>query len=181
MNLETQKDKVNSPKIREALGKEIYNEAKLFWLSQNKSFQDFYLENSTKQKSLSLKELREAQLLSLQTVAKRLKKSRAALSKMEISQAKGTITINHLSEMAEVLGCDLNIEIKPKIPIAESIFKILWEHAKTTPRLSLVPKFKSEAATKTQMAQIIASEATALLNQPQFRKKMGWSKRKCKK
>lgn len=72
-----------------------------------------------------IKLARQALLLSTNELATRMKISRAAVSKMEKSEIKETITIETLKRAANALDCELVYVFKPK---SNKLFsQIIWE------------------------------------------------------
>ena len=119
-----------------------------------------------------LKKTRKGLFLSASTVAQNLKITRAAYSKYELSEEKGTITLNTLARAAEAMGCELVYAVRPK---GRNLYsEIIWE--KLLPFASV--HFWIKNCDQRRRVQALVFIASQFMNDPQFRKKQGWSQKR---
>ncbi|MFZ4402781.1 MAG: helix-turn-helix domain-containing protein [Pseudobdellovibrionaceae bacterium] len=119
-----------------------------------------------------LRQARQGLLLSTQHVAQNLGISRAAYSKFEEGEEKGTISLNTLSRAAQAMNCELVYAIRPK---QKQLFSILiWQ--KLAPVALSRPWLK--ACDPKRKVQALVSEVKKLLKNSQFRKKQNWVQQK---
>lgn len=118
-----------------------------------------------------LKTARKGLFLSAATVADKLKVARAAYSKYEECEEKGSITLATLAKAAEAMDCELVYAIRPK---SKKYFSnIIWEILSTQSQLhpwikKCNPKKRGEA---------LAFIAIKYMSDPKFRVQQGWSQR----
>lgn len=118
-----------------------------------------------------LKKARKGLFLSAETVAEKLKVSRAAYSKYEECEEKGSITLATLANAAEAMGCELVYAIRPK---SKKYFsQIIW--AKLLPQSLLHPWIKK--CDQRRRAEGLAYVLNKFMNDPKFRREQGWSQR----
>ena len=118
-----------------------------------------------------LRKARNGLFLSAEVVAKKLKVSRAAYSKYEDCEEKGTITLATLVNAAEAMGCELVYAIRPK---SKKLFsQIIW--AKLLPQSLQHPWIKK--CDQRRRAAGLASVVNRFMNDPKFRREQGWSQR----
>lgn len=118
-----------------------------------------------------LKKTRKGLFLSAESVAEKLKVSRAAYSKYEDSEEKGSITLATLANAAEAMGCELVYAIRPK---SKKYFsQIIW--AKLLPLSLLHPWIKK--CDQRRRAEGLAYVLNKFMNDPKFRREQGWSQR----
>ncbi len=118
-----------------------------------------------------LKKARKGLFLSAETVAKKLKVSRAAYSKYEDCEEKGSITLTTLANAADAMGCELVYAIRPK---SKKYFSnIIW--AKLLPQSLLHPWINK--CDQRRRAEGLAYVVKTLMNNPKFRREQGWSQR----
>ena len=118
-----------------------------------------------------LKTARKGLFLSAATVAKKLKVARAAYSKYEDCEERGSITLATLAKAAEAMDCELIYAIRPK---SKKYFSnIIWE--KLLPQSQLHPWIRKCDPRK--RGEALASIAIKYMSDPKFREKQGWSQR----
>jgi transcriptional regulator with XRE-family HTH domain len=119
-----------------------------------------------------IKKAREALFLSNETVAKKMKISRAAFSRMENAEATGSITLKSLSAIAEAMDCELVYAIRPKNKqtFAKQIWDQLIHDALKHPWLRVCDQKKRNLA--------LLAVVKWLIDDPKYRQKKGWSKRR---
>ncbi len=118
-----------------------------------------------------LKTARKGLFLSAATVADKLKVARAAYSKYEECEERGSITLATLAKAAEAMDCELVYAIRPKNK--KYFSSIIWEIL--LPAALLHPWIKKCDPKKRGMA--LAHVAEKLMNDPKFRTKQRWSQR----
>ena len=118
-----------------------------------------------------LKTARKGLFLSAATVAEKLKVARAAYSKYEECEERGSITLATLAKAAEAMDCELVYAIRPK---SKKYFSnIIWEVLLPT---SLLHPWIKKCDQK-KRGEALAHIADKFMNDPGFRKKQGWSQR----
>ena len=118
-----------------------------------------------------LKTTRKGLFLSAATVATKLKVTRAAYSKYEECEERGSITLATLAKAAEAMDCELVYAIRPKNKkhFANIIWEILLPTSQIHPWIKKCdPKRRGDA---------LAHIADKFMNDSDFRKKQGWSQR----
>ena len=118
-----------------------------------------------------LKTTRKGLFLSAATVAKKLTVARAAYSKYEECEERGSITLATLAKAAEAMDCELVYAIRPKNK--KSFSNIIWETL--LPQSQLHPWIKKCDPKK--RGEALAHVADKLMNDSNFRKKQCWSQR----
>lgn len=119
-----------------------------------------------------LKSARRALQFSTNGIAKKLKLSTQAYSKLETSEQLGSISITTLEKAADALNCELIYILRPKTmqTFSQIVWKKLLSQAANHPWVQTRPvPYKRRA---------IAAIARELIKDPKFRRKHGWSKRK---
>lgn len=125
-----------------------------------------------KQNQLSwLKFLREGLCLTSESVAKKLKMTRAGYSKFEENEKAGAITLASLAKAAAAMDCELVYAIRPKNK--KHFLNIMWE--------KLLPTAKQHSwlnnCVQHRRGPAISSIAKDYMNNIKFRAAQGWSKR----
>jgi len=118
-----------------------------------------------------LRRNRTGLFLSAESVAASLKISRAAYSKYEHSEEKGSITLATLVNAAEAMDCELVYAIRPKC--RKYFSQIIWE--KLLPQALLHPWI--EKCDQRRRAHGLAYVVKNLMTSSQFRREQGWSQR----
>ncbi len=118
-----------------------------------------------------LRRAREAQFLATRTAAKKMNISPQSLSKLEQSEARGTISLNSLKVAAAALECELVYAIIPKrrVPFSYQIWKKLFAIASTDQRI--------KSLKRNVRASAIAEAANSVMNDAKFRRLQGWIQR----
>jgi transcriptional regulator with XRE-family HTH domain len=118
-----------------------------------------------------IKGAREALLLSPESLAQKIGKTRAAIVDLEKREACGTLSIESLVKIAEAMDCELVYAIRPKSRklFSEIIWERLWPEAIENVWIkNCDPKNRHGA---------LAFLARRKLGEAKFRSKMGWSRR----
>jgi transcriptional regulator with XRE-family HTH domain len=118
-----------------------------------------------------LKAARKGLFLSAATVAEKLKVARAAYSKYEECEERGSITLATLAKAAEAMDCELVYAIRPRNK--KYFSNIIW--GILLPSVSLHPWIKK--CDQKKRAAALAHIAVKFMNDPEFRKKQRWSQR----
>ena len=114
---------------------------------------------------------REMLFLSTTEIAKRMKVSRSAYSRLEKNELDDTITLGKLKAAASAMDCELVYYVRPKS--RRRFSELIWQHFQT--ELKRV-KVKSELARR--QASSLAAKAKELMSDSAFRKQNNWSRRK---
>ena len=109
-----------------------------------------------------IKAIREALGMPAAYLAKRLGIVPSSLSRLETSEADGTITLSSLRRAAEALGCELQYALVPKQTLEQIIAtqadKVAHERIKTVAHtMALEAQTTSSDATDTQASELAAS------------------------
>jgi transcriptional regulator with XRE-family HTH domain len=118
-----------------------------------------------------LKSARKATFLSVDQVAKNLQISRAAYSKFEDQEEKGSITLETLARAAQAMDCELVYGIRMQSRRRFS-FKIWNALAKISLEHGWLMKCDQR-----KRANALAAIAKNYMESSQFKKSQGWSKR----
>ena len=118
-----------------------------------------------------LKTARTGLFLSAAAVAENLNVARAAYSKYEECEERGSITLSTLAKAADAMDCELVYAIRPKNK--KHFSSIIWE--KLLPPSLLHPWLKKCDPKK--RGEALAFIATKHMSDPEFRKKQEWSQR----
>ncbi len=118
----------------------------------------------------SIRMARNAMFLTAESIAKKMGISKAAFSKLERAERKGTISIKTLAAVAEAMDCHLVYAIKPK---NQKLFsEIVWEKLLPEARIILWRRICNPLNKSGGLAGI----ADELTKNPKFRRKQGWSR-----
>lgn len=117
-----------------------------------------------------IRQAREAQLLSMETVARRAGITRAAWKKWEENENKGGLSLASLRKAAQALDCELVYGLRPKS--GKSFSAQLWNEL-SKPALEL---YKRRTRSQKINPLVLANIVNRLLTDPKFRKKKGWSR-----
>jgi len=118
----------------------------------------------------TIKMARQALFKTASTISQKMKITKSAFSKIERAEDRGHITLNTLRKVAEAMECELVYAIRPK---NQKIFsQVIWDSLLPEARLRTWqsvcdPKNKSGA---------LAAVARDLLGDPNFRRRMNWSR-----
>lgn len=115
---------------------------------------------------------RQQMQLSNNEVAKRLGISPMTYLGYERAEKKGAISIQTLQKAAEAMGCEFVYAIRPKAD--KSFAQVLWEHVLPT---ALKHKWVSSKKGVFK-SRALVSKAMEIMNETEFREKMGWSERR---
>ncbi len=118
-----------------------------------------------------LRKAREALFLSTGEMAKRLKVSRSAYSKLERNEKVGGVLLRTLAEAAEAMDCELVYAIRPKNHLKFS--QVIWE--KILPEARRHPWVKSSI--KYRKATALAGIARYTMGKIKFRRQHKWIER----
>lgn len=118
-----------------------------------------------------LRKSRNSLFLSAETLATRLKVSRAAYSKYEECEEKGSISLAKLAKAAEAMDCELVYAIRPKSRkyFSQIIFEKLLSKSLLNPWLEKCDQKRRSAA--------LVFLLKKYMNDSEFRKEQGWSQR----
>jgi transcriptional regulator with XRE-family HTH domain len=118
-----------------------------------------------------LKKTRNALFLSTTSVAAKLEVSRSAYAKLEKSEINAGISLNALARAANEMDCELVYAIRPKkqIRFSETIWQVLMKSSINHNRVTSQPEVRKSAT--------LAAVAIQKMNEPEFRRKQGWSER----
>lgn len=117
-----------------------------------------------------LRQVRSALQLSAEAVASKLGVSRQAFSRMEKAENDGNLTLKALHAAAEAMGCEVRYSLRPASGkcLSAELWAVLLPHALQSKSLAWCHP--------TRRAHHLANAAELLLEDSQFRKKMGWSR-----
>jgi transcriptional regulator with XRE-family HTH domain len=147
-----------------------------YYPQENEEFlEPFLAKNIRSSSDLSmgwLKKARNGLFLSAQSVADKMKVSRAAYSKYEECEELGSITLGTLAKAAEAMDCELVYAIRPK---SKKLFsEIIWEKLLQTVKLH--PFLKT--CDQKRRGAVLGEIAFKYMTDTQFRKKQNWSQHK---
>ncbi len=119
-----------------------------------------------------LRTCRRALLLTHETVARRLGRSKQSYWKLENREKEAKISIKDLRSAAAALDCELVYFLRPKSKkkFALIIWEMLYARAKNDPNAVRAAQYEPAWA-----ANALAAAAIRLFHQDKFRKEMGWS------
>jgi transcriptional regulator with XRE-family HTH domain len=122
-----------------------------------------------------LKSARQAQLLSLQTVAERLNLGREAVRQFERNETLGTITLESLAKVAEALDCELIVGIRPRsgVSFATQLWNRICHEA--------IRIYTRRVRGTIFRPNVLANLAGQLLKNSSYREQMDWSSLKGRK
>jgi len=118
-----------------------------------------------------LRKTREGLFLSTEGVAQKLKVSRAAYSKYEEHEEKGSITLATLAKAAESMDCELVYALRPKNK--KHFSQIIF--AKLLPQSLLDPWIRNCDQRRRSVGLVAVLKR--FMNDSKFRKEQGWSQR----
>jgi transcriptional regulator with XRE-family HTH domain len=118
-----------------------------------------------------LKRARNALFVSTGSAAERMEKTRSAYSKLEKSEAEGSISLKSLAQAAQALDCEFVYAIRPKknLRFSKLIWQVLLKASINDYWVTSRPKIKKIEA--------LASIAKKKMYEAEFRRKQGWTER----